>query len=1112
MEFPEQLPTFFFSIGQQALRRKHGKRRNIPEASLCELFLTSASGKKACNAKQFVKRALKHRDEITKLFFDTKIVDSIDLGNKWLDVDHFILGSRIQKMPDHFLKMILTSQTLEYELHGVGRRSSWDKGIGPQYQQRPRGESKKTSPTLLSLIALPPCKIGLQEDKSNCHDQRFRAQLKQSDLITKLPASSVWSILILDHPFCIDPGSASQREPKKILSPHRQTPTTALRGSRSMLLSLLCFTFLCFAFPENVHSLIWRFSPAIMSYGHHQGPRTQLLYQYSTIGDGQVTPLNQTKNTTPLCIMCKELKYDFQQEYLTTKEFNAELHNLAFKQDPLLAYSLLSTMEKLFENDPTNSSLVRPDSISYTTVIESLCQPSRSKMRLPESISSAAEEEAANAAQHLLFSMEGSQHMVPSPLNYLFVCQKWAGIDDSTGKNMQKAEGILIAYKMKLECTNEYSSTYPRGSLAAFYAVLVDGWSRLVGKVDGALDRADALLSDLESSCSPGKDQGFADEPVVQEMRDELAKSHRDVGPFSLAYTSYIVGISRSKQNDLGRQADAVLKRMVKNGVDPDMVVYTSVLNCWAKARTRFERQLASTRAVELLEEIESRYLAEENYLLKPSQITYSQAIKAIGYSLDPNAPWLAEDILNRMYELTQSKKINVPPNVHNYNAVITALSTGGGNDQRGRYAEKAEAILYKMVRYSRYEGELVEPSCVTYGIVLKAWAESGRPDCGEQAQRVLDQFEEWYDNGNSRVRPNVVCYTTVMQAWGRGKGPPDVALQNVEKILTKLENLYLETGSDALRPNQITYITAMDVYCRKCPEKAGSMSQAIVDRMFQLHEIGIGYEKPTCMVFNSLINAWSKNPEKVGAENAERAFQEMEGRYAAGDTSAQPDEVSLCNVLNAWANLGLKGGALRAQQIMDYTTKSLTPQQRGFNHTVVSWNVLIKAWGRSRAADAVDRAEKILVDLETQYERGQSSVKPDITTYSSVINCCAYYSGPAKSKSAAFDVALRTFHKIKKSKDLFANSIVYGTLFKAIGKLQRAGKGRDDMIEELFGECCRAGQVCTFSLAQVRSASSEKLFRRLVLKACSLENEEADNIESVWRKLPRSWKRNVIC
>lgn len=346
------------------------------------------------------------------------------------------------------------------------------------------------------------------------------------------------------------------------------------------------------------------------------------------------------------------------------------------------------------------------------------------------------------------------------------------------------------------------------------------------------------------------------------------------------------------------------------------------------------------------------------------------------------------------------------------------------------------------------------------------------------------------------------------MSAWARGKAPARMALKKVDETLTKLEGLYEETMDENLRPNKITYITAMDVYCRKCPDIAGSMSQKLVDHMMALYSKNIGYDRPTRIVFNTLISAWSRSQEPESAEMAEKIFSWLESQYSAGDDYARPDAVTLCAVLNAWANKAVDGGAMRAQQIMDHT-ETLTVEERGFDRTIVPWNILIKAWGRSKTEDSVQRAEEILIRLEEEYERGKSKVKPDITTYSSVINCCAYYTGPPKGGEAAFEVGWRTFQKIKESDDLVVNNIVYGTLFKAIGKLTSRGPKQEAMIKNLFLECCEAGQVCNFVLSQVRSSSPPELFRNLMPK--NIQDRDARNIEKILKKMPKKWSKNVV-
>jgi hypothetical protein len=762
--------------------------------------------------------------------------------------------------------------------------------------------------------------------------------------------------------------------------------------------------------------------------------------------------------------LINKMPYNFWEDSLSIISFNMDLHNLAM-EDTAKAQDALEVMEALYHEDPDNPMYVQPDSASYTSVIEGWCYADNN------------DGNAAERAQALLDKMEEvytrTGELRPNELSYLYVCQKWSESHklDYSGRNAQKAHDILNRMKKQ------------NGKLGVkLYSIVLEGWCRRVGRVEHAMDRAMDLLHEMEESGG-------------------------DIRPNVLTYTSIIGGLSRSRHPELATKADGMLIRMQQNGVEADMVAYTSVLNCWAKAVSRKERAKASDRALLILHEMEEGYLREEKYHVKPNAITYATAIKAIGNSLDPNAPVLAEQVLRHMYNLTETGTIHVPPNVGSFNSVITSLSASGIRSPKLANAKRAEHLLVEMIKRVRNKEIAVEPNVRTWGSVLRAWAESGVPDAGEQAQRVLDMLQRWYDEGKTTVRPNVVCFTTTMNAWGHSHSKD--ALDNVERILKQMEDLYEETQESDIRPNKISYVTAIDAFYRKDKEHSASRAQETVDRMMRLYSKGIGYDRPTRIIFNSLINAWSRSNEPNAAAKAEKVFQWMESQYRAGDESVKPDEVTLCGVLNAWANHAqYDGGPLRAQQILDHT-ESLTTEMRGFPRSIVCHNIVIKAWGRSRAPNSVQRAESILLRLEEGYRQNQENLQPDVTTYSSVINCCAYYSGDVDGQKEAFEVALRTFTKLMQSPE-GPNNISFGTLFKTISKLTPRDSERAGIVEKYFDMCRQEGQIDAFVLSQVKAASPGDLYRRLILTPCGLTNP-TESVDAILRKMPQEWGMNAI-
>jgi len=798
-------------------------------------------------------------------------------------------------------------------------------------------------------------------------------------------------------------------------------------------------------------------------------------------------------------------EYQLLDEPLSPAAFNMDLHNLAM-EDPQKAHDALQIMEQMYQSSSTEEIVaIQPDSACYTTVMEGWCYGTLEHEKFS----------SAHRIQELLDHMEASPHLQPNELCYILACQAWADAvteETPTGQNAQNAQDILDRLLLQntiIQTSDEDRRRKKIPISTKLYSIVLEGWCRRVGRVPKAMDKVLTLLTDMEQASLSNHTDGLPRPNVI-------------------TYTSVIGGLARTQRHEIGQQALDLLARMRRFGVEPDMVAYTSVLNCWAKTPGKEERQGAHTQVLKIIQEMEDLYLSTKDcgvddnprYDVRPTSITYSIAIKAIGNSFAPDAPDLAETLLNHMYNLTKSGTINIPPTVATYNALIMSLSSGRANSNWNRLtrAKRAEYWLMEMIDRTN-QGEVgIAPNVRTWGAVMKAWADSGRPDAGEQAQRILDLMEDWSQKGDGTVRPNSICYTTVMNAWARGTSTSSWdALKRVNDILKRMEDVFAETGDPNVRPTKITYVTAMDAYSRKSRKaKAAAKSQALVDRMVRLYARDQGYVRPTRIIFNALINAYSKSDEPSAAAQAENIFRWMESQYQAGDDYLRPDEMTICGVLNAWANHATNGGAARAQQILD-RIEQLSEEERGFALSIICYNILIKAWGRSREPSSIQKALAILNHLEElshiATQNGDDGIiRPDVTTYSSVINCCAYYVGDEAGRREALNVALETLNKIRNDKycDDGPNMVTFGTLFKAIAKLMPVGEKRDELVATLFAQCREMGQVGTFVLSQVKSASTTELFNELILIPTNLTIEDENNFDKIARLMPQEWGQAI--
>jgi len=136
-----------------------------------------------------------------------------------------------------------------------------------------------------------------------------------------------------------------------------------------------------------------------------------------------------------------------------------------------------------------------------------------------------------------------------------------------------------------------------------------------------------------------------------------------------------------------------------------------------------------------------------------------------------------------------------------------------------------------KKKRRSNKTLDAAKSDAVNYASV-KTWARSGLPESGERAEALLDYMnervkdydeegrgyihnsEDYYNNEDDAniVRPNVITYNSVMNAWSRS-GSPNAA-KKAESILKRLLSHPMGKGGE-LRPNGISFSTAIHAWSK---------------------------------------------------------------------------------------------------------------------------------------------------------------------------------------------------------------------------------------------------------------------------------------------------------
>lgn len=190
------------------------------------------------------------------------------------------------------------------------------------------------------------------------------------------------------------------------------------------------------------------------------------------------------------------------------------------------------------------------------------------------------------------------------------------------------------------------------------------------------------------------------------------------------------------------------------------------------------------------------------------------------------------------MWLFSEMKNSGCRPDASVYNALITAhLHTR----DKAKALEKARGYFDKMKGMER-----CQPNVVTYNILLRAFAQSGKVDQVNALFKDLDI---------SAVSPDVYTFNGVMDAYGKNG-----MIKEMESVLTRMR-------SNECKPDIITFNLLIDSYGKK--QEFEKMEQTFKSLMRSK-------EKPTLPTFNSMIINYRKARLRDKAEWVFKKMTEM--------------------------------------------------------------------------------------------------------------------------------------------------------------------------------------------------------------------------------------------
>ena len=192
-------------------------------------------------------------------------------------------------------------------------------------------------------------------------------------------------------------------------------------------------------------------------------------------------------------------------------------------------------------------------------------------------------------------------------------------------------------------------------------------------------------------------------------------------------------------------------------------------------------------------------------------------------------------------------------------------------------------------------------------------------------------------------------------------------------------------------QPDSVTYTTLIHGWSRgvsylaRLPE-AGYRAEQLLQQLEQLPPKLQRKDFSPTKVYNSVITAWSRSGEAVAAEKVEELLSRLEKRYFTGERNAQPNKTTFLCMIGAYASARIPDAEVRCDALLDrmrYYQNTLGLSNLEPDKAV--YNAILNALAKSAQSDAVEKVEEILTMMQTSSD---TSLCPDIVTYSTVIDC----------------------------------------------------------------------------------------------------------------------------
>ncbi len=350
------------------------------------------------------------------------------------------------------------------------------------------------------------------------------------------------------------------------------------------------------------------------------------------------------------------------------------------------------------------------------------------------------------------------------------------------------------------------------------------------GKADHGARKAEQLLQLMLILNESGE---LGDRNEHDENDAGLAPTARS---FNLVLHAWTEACRDDRSGDSAERAEQVLNDMIKQyratglSIKPDARSFTTCIRAWARSTGHPNFAI---RAQDVYDRMTHLYRTTEDDDIKPDSNAGNALIAAWAKSL-------VDDSAERAARAFDDMKEFFEPDVYTYNALIDAYVRKGD-------VWKAYETLTKLENSTS-----VKPDIVSYNSTLQAL--SKEPSGAPEAQKLLDRMI-----ADENVVPDRISYTCVINAWGNNKFGHENGAHRAAILFDRMQQAYKQ-GNVRLKPDVIAFTSAIHASANvkgNADDKRAALKFAITT--FELLKQNPQFGQPNHMTYHAIIRACSR-------------------------------------------------------------------------------------------------------------------------------------------------------------------------------------------------------------------------------------------------------------